>query len=142
MVTKARQNIAAAGLDKVIEVKEGNADNIPFPDGQFDIVVSTASLHHWKQPTVALNEVHRVLKEGGFALMYDLVSDTPQPVIDETRREFGRWKATLFWLHSFEEPFYSQKSFETLAQSTLFKQGQSHFLGLLFCLILKKGQHA
>jgi tRNA1(Val) A37 N6-methylase TrmN6 len=32
MVTKARQNIAAAGLDKVIEVKEGNADNIPFPD--------------------------------------------------------------------------------------------------------------
>jgi ubiquinone/menaquinone biosynthesis C-methylase UbiE len=136
MVTKARQNVETTG---VIEIKEGNAEHVPFPDCSFDIVVSTASIHHWKEPTAGLNEVYRVLKEGGYALVYDLVSDTPAPIMEETRREFGRWKATLFWLHSFEEPFYSRENFEALARPTLFKEGQTRFLGLLCCLILKKG---
>jgi ubiquinone/menaquinone biosynthesis C-methylase UbiE len=138
MVIKAKQNIASAGLDKVIEIKDGNAQSIPFPDEHFDIVVSTASMHHWKQPTVGLNETYRVLKNGGFALIYDLVSDTPATILNETRREFGRWKTTLFWLHSFEEPFYSQKNFGALAKPTLFKECKTRFVGLLFCLILKK----
>jgi len=138
MVTKARQNISAAGMSDAIEVKEGSADHIPFPDQSFDIVVSTASIHHWKEPTAGLNETYRVLKDGGYALIYDLVSDTPQSILDRTKREFGNWKTTLFWLHSFEEPFYSRKNFEALAQPTLFKQGQTQFLGLLCCLVLKK----
>ena len=138
MVTKARQNISAAGMSDAIEVKEGSADHIPFPDQSFDIVVSTASIHHWKEPTAGLNETYRVLKDGGYALIYDLVSDTPQSILDRTKREFGNWKTTLFWLHSFEEPFYSRKNFGALAQPTLFKQGQTQFLGLLCCLVLKK----
>ncbi|MCJ7729789.1 MAG: class I SAM-dependent methyltransferase [Sedimentisphaerales bacterium] len=136
MVIKARQNVETTGI---IEIKEGNADHIPFPDGCFDIVVSTASIHHWKEPTAGLNEVYRVLREGGYALVYDLVSDTPESILVECRREFGRLKTTLFWLHSFEEPFYSRNNFEGLARTTLFREGQTRFLGLLCCLILKKG---
>jgi ubiquinone/menaquinone biosynthesis C-methylase UbiE len=136
MVIKAGQNVEKAG---VIEIKEGNADHVPFPDCSFDIVVSTASIHHWKEPTAGLNEVYRVLREGGYALVYDLVSDTPAPIMEQTKREFGKWKATLFWLHSFEEPFYSRNNFEGLARTTLFREGQTRFLGLLCCLILKKG---
>jgi ubiquinone/menaquinone biosynthesis C-methylase UbiE len=135
MVIKARQNVETTGG---IEIKEGNADHVPFPDCSFDIVVSTASIHHWKEPTVGLNEVYRVLKEGGYALVYDLVSDTPAQIMEQTRREFGRWKATLFWLHSFEEPFYNRENFEALARPTMFRKGQTRFLGLLCCLILKK----
>ncbi|MGA2171913.1 MAG: class I SAM-dependent methyltransferase [Sedimentisphaerales bacterium] len=138
MVIKAQQNIAAAGLKDTIEIKEGNASNIPFPDEAFDIVVSTASIHHWKEPTTGINEVWRVLKKGGYALIYDLVSDTPESILEDCKRQFGRWKTTLFWLHSFEEPFYSQANFQALAQPTLFKKGQTRFLGLLCCLILKK----
>ena len=138
MVIKAKQNIASEGLDKIIEIKEGNAQSIPYPDEHFDIVVSTGSMHHWKQPTIGLNEAYRVLKKDGFALMYDLVSDTPSLILDETRRQLGKWKTTLFWLHSFEEPFYSQVNFEELAKPTLFKEGQTRFVGLLCCLILKK----
>jgi ubiquinone/menaquinone biosynthesis C-methylase UbiE len=138
MVTKAKQNISAAGLDRVIGIKEGNAQSIPYPDEHFDIVVSTGSIHHWKQPTVGLNESYRVLKKGGFALIYDLVSDTPSSIINDTRRKFGKWKTTLFWLHSFEEPFYSKVNFRELAVPSLFKEGQTRFVGLLCCLILKK----
>jgi ubiquinone/menaquinone biosynthesis C-methylase UbiE len=135
MVTKAKEN--TIGVES-IEIREGNAGNIPFPDGYFDIVVSTASIHHWKQPTKGLNEVWRVLKKGDCALIYDLVSDTPQSILADCRREFGRFKTTLFWLHSFEEPFYSRRNFEALVQSTLFRNCQTRFLGLLYCLILKK----
>ncbi|MBE3143709.1 MAG: class I SAM-dependent methyltransferase [Planctomycetes bacterium] len=51
---------------------------MPFPDRSFDIVVSTVSMHHWKQPEACLNEIYRVLKNNSYALIYDLVSDTSE----------------------------------------------------------------
>ena len=138
MVAKARKNMIDAGLSDVIEVKEGNASNIPFADSSFDIVVSTGSIHHWKTPTTALNDVYRVLKPGAYALMYDLVSNTPASLLDEMAREFGKLKTMMFWLHSFEEPFYTRENFESLSQPTLFKKGQTQFVGVLCCLILRK----
>lgn len=141
MVEKARKNMANAGLSNVIEVKEGNASHMPFSDSSFDTVVSTGSVHHWKDPTAALNDVYRVLKQGGYALMYDLVSDTPSPVLKETAREFGKLKMLLLWLHAFEEPFYSCNDFELLARPTLFNKGQTRFVGVMCCLALKKELH-
>ncbi len=138
MVTLAKQNVAQAGLSEFIEIKEGSASCIPFPDQSFDIVVSTVSMHHWKQPEACLNEVYRVLKDNSFALIYDIVSDTPKSTMDEIKREFGRLKATMFWLHNFEEPFYTRQNFEAIAQSSLFGKGRTQFLGLFCCLILKK----
>jgi ubiquinone/menaquinone biosynthesis C-methylase UbiE len=64
MVAKARKNIVDAGLSEVIEIKEGRAGSMPFADGTFDAVVSTGSIHHWKDPIAGLNDVHRVLKHG------------------------------------------------------------------------------
>ena len=47
-------------------------------------------------------------------------------------------KTILFWLHGFEEPFYSRKNLESLARQTLFKGGRTKFVGMFYCLILKK----
>jgi ubiquinone/menaquinone biosynthesis C-methylase UbiE len=138
MVTQAKQNVVEAGLSEFIEVKEGSASHIPFPDRTFDIVVSTVSMHHWKQPEACLNEVYRVLKDNSYALIYDIVSDTPKDILNDIKGECGRLKTTLFWLHSFEEPFYTRQNFEAIAQSSLFGKGRTQFLGLFCCLILKK----
>ncbi|MFC1607379.1 class I SAM-dependent methyltransferase [Candidatus Latescibacterota bacterium] len=138
MVTKARNNLAKAGLSHVIEVKEGNASSLPFGDCSFDVVVSTGSIHHWKYPSTALDEIHRVLKNGGYGLIYDLVSDTPASVLRETAREFGKLHMVSLWLHAFEEPFYSHKDFHLLADPTQFKEGQSRFVGAMCCLVLRK----
>jgi ubiquinone/menaquinone biosynthesis C-methylase UbiE len=138
MIAKARKNMAEAGLSDVIEITEGNASQIPFADRSFDIVVSTGSIHHWKHPIAALNDVYRVLKPGGYALMYDLVTDTPAAILNEMAHQFGRLKMTLFWLHGFEEPFYSRENYQSLARPTLFKEGRTQFVSLLCCLILKK----
>lgn len=139
MVVKAKENMVKAGLSDVIEIREGNASQIPFAGDSFDIVVSQWSIHHWKHPIEGLNEVYRVLKTGGYALMYDLVSDTPAEVLDEMGRKFGRLKMNLFWLHGFEEPFYSRENYESLAHPTLFKEGRTRFVGILCCLVMKKG---
>jgi ubiquinone/menaquinone biosynthesis C-methylase UbiE len=138
MVARARKNVASAGLGRLIEIREGNAARLPFPDRSFDIVVSTGSIHHWKHPTAALNEAYRVLKDGGFALMYDLVTDLPASLSHRARRQFGRVRTIIFWLHGFEEPFYSHRNFAALAQPTLFGEGSTRFVGLLCCLVLKK----
>jgi ubiquinone/menaquinone biosynthesis C-methylase UbiE len=135
MVTKAKENTAKV---ESIEIKEGNAANVPCPDNSFDIIVSTASLHHWKEPVKGLNEIWRLLKNNGFALVYDLVRDTPQSALDDCKRQFGSLKTTLFWLHSFEEPFYTQENFKALAGQSLFKDCRTEFLGLLYCLIMEK----
>jgi ubiquinone/menaquinone biosynthesis C-methylase UbiE len=43
-----------------------------FPEGSFDLVVSTLSMHHWADPTAGLSEIGRVLRPGGRALVWDL----------------------------------------------------------------------
>ena len=138
MVEKARENMKNAGLSGVVNIKEGGSDNIPFADNSFDAIISTGSIHHWKDPTAGLNEIYRVLKQGGYALMYDLVSDTPGNVTEKATQEFCRLKMFLLWLHAFEEPFYSHKDFLLLVRPTQFKDAQTQFVGVMFCLILYK----
>ncbi len=43
----------------------GYAEELPFEDGSFDLVVATDSLHHWRHHDRALEEVRRVLRPGG-----------------------------------------------------------------------------
>jgi ubiquinone/menaquinone biosynthesis C-methylase UbiE len=51
------------------DLRVGNAENLPFPDVRFDVVVSLGVLHHTPNTEVALEEVYRVLKPGGEALI-------------------------------------------------------------------------
>ncbi len=44
---------------------QASADNLPFEDGSFDLVVSIDVLEHVKNPQKMLNEMSRVLKKGG-----------------------------------------------------------------------------
>ena len=43
---------------------EGDAEDLPYPDGAFDAVVSSFGIHHVPRPELALAECKRVLKPG------------------------------------------------------------------------------
>jgi SAM-dependent methyltransferase len=49
----------------------GDVASLAFPDGSFDLVVSTLSMHHWADPAAGLAEIGRVLRPGGRALIWD-----------------------------------------------------------------------
>jgi ubiquinone/menaquinone biosynthesis C-methylase UbiE len=49
----------------------GDVATLPFPDGSFDLVVSTLSMYHWADPTTGLAEIGRVLCPSGRALIWD-----------------------------------------------------------------------
>jgi ubiquinone/menaquinone biosynthesis C-methylase UbiE len=73
MLEKARSRCAKAGLANV-EFKCGDAENLPFADGQFDGVVTRLAVHHFADPQRALDEMFRVLRRGGTAVVVDIVS--------------------------------------------------------------------
>ena len=138
MVAQAQRNVKARGRDNLIEVRLAGASALPFADGTFDRVVSTGSLHHWKDPVGALSEAHRVLKVGGHALMYDLVRDMPEAVREDVRARFGGFRLALLWLHSFEEPFLNVEEMDALGRRTDFAVEGTRFTGALCCLALHK----
>ncbi len=72
MVERAVWHARQSGLADRVRFQVGDVQAMPFPEGQFDLVVSTFSLHHWEDPVRGLAEIHRVLRPGGQARIYDL----------------------------------------------------------------------
>ncbi|MDA3626997.1 methyltransferase domain-containing protein [Saccharopolyspora sp. WRP15-2] len=60
-----------AGLDELIEVKDGSFEDIPFQDNAFDIVWSQDAILHSGDRERVLEEVTRVLKGGGSFIFTD-----------------------------------------------------------------------
>ncbi len=54
---------------------EGNAESLPFGEGQFDAVFSTISFLHYLEPQQVLSEVARVLSPGGRFYLVDITSN-------------------------------------------------------------------
>lgn len=70
MVDIARENAAAADAD--IDFRLGDVSAMPFADGSFDLIVCQAAFKNFRQPVTALNEMHRVLRVGGTAVIQDM----------------------------------------------------------------------
>jgi ubiquinone/menaquinone biosynthesis C-methylase UbiE len=123
MVEISRENAAAAGVN--IEFRQGDATEMPFGDGSFDLVVSQAAFKNFRRPVSALNEMHRVLRAGGKAVIQDLRKEASAADID---REVESQKAgavngfmtkrILGWLRN---RAYSAGHFESLVAESNFR---------------------
>lgn len=70
---------------KSIETVVGDAENMPFADESFDIVVAAFLIVHFNNPKYFFQEVYRVLKPGGVLIVSNINQRKPPEV--ETRTE-------------------------------------------------------
>jgi len=72
--TRARQ------LGRVVDLREADAQALPFPDASFDTVVCTFSLCAIPDERRAVSEMTRVLRPGGLLLLADHIAGATWPV--------------------------------------------------------------
>lgn len=63
LLAHARESAAQAGV--VIEFSEGDAEDLPYPDDSFDVVLSQFGHMFAPRPEMAVREMLRVLRPGG-----------------------------------------------------------------------------
>jgi ubiquinone/menaquinone biosynthesis C-methylase UbiE len=78
MLAIARQR--AAGLGRHADLREGDAEHLPFAGASFDTVVCALSLCTIPHPAAAIGEMKRVLVPGGRLLLLDHIASTWPPV--------------------------------------------------------------
>ena len=88
MIVAAR----AAADDDRLRWMEGTAEELPFPEACFDLVVSTTSFDHWADQQAGLAECARVLAPGGWLVLTDLFSGWLTPTLVGGRRHKARTK--------------------------------------------------
>ncbi|MGD0158672.1 MAG: class I SAM-dependent methyltransferase [Candidatus Bathyarchaeia archaeon] len=80
-VNIAKEKARAAGVQ--IEFRQGDAAYMPFSAGIFDFVICTSAFKNFPEPLRVLDEIFRVLKTGGKALIIDLRKDASKAGINE-----------------------------------------------------------
>jgi ubiquinone/menaquinone biosynthesis C-methylase UbiE len=87
MVELAHQNAAEAGVE--VDFRQGNASAMPFADESFDLLACSAAFKNFSEPHRALEEMYRVLRPGGTALVLDLRKDVTMPEIRKYFQAIG-----------------------------------------------------
>jgi len=70
--------LAALNKNPDIKIIQGNAQNIPFPDNFFDVIIAAAVIEHISNPTKMMNQIYKALRKNGVVII-----TTPNPFFDQ-----------------------------------------------------------
>ncbi|HET6310987.1 MAG TPA: class I SAM-dependent methyltransferase [Candidatus Nitrosotalea sp.] len=109
-----------------IDFRQGDAAVMPFEAESFDLIVCQAAFKNFMHPASALDEMHRVLRSAGTAVIQDMSSDASHADIeDEVRRmRLGWWSSftTKATLEMLRRRAYSPTRFERLVAASPFRK--------------------
>ena len=90
MLAIGKQRTTERGIANV-SFRAADAQNLPFENGAFDVVVCRLALHHLMQPLQVLREMTRVCRAGGKVLVEDIyASEHPERAAFQDRWEVLR----------------------------------------------------
>jgi ubiquinone/menaquinone biosynthesis C-methylase UbiE len=76
--------------EEAIALSQADAERLPFPDASFDMALSIGVLHHTSDTARGIQEIYRVLKPGGTALVMLYHSGNPKWWATASLRGFSR----------------------------------------------------
>ena len=127
MVKIAREKAQQVGAP--VHFEQGSASSLPFPRDSFDLLVCRAAFKNFALPVRALEEMHRVLKPGGRALIIDLRRDASPATVS---REVDRMKLSpvnraitkLTFRFMLLKSAYTKEHFEQMLAQTQFSKAE------------------
>ena len=121
MVERARARLAGRA-----EVREADAERLPFHDGAFDLVVCNDSFHHYPDPDRAAFQMWRVLRKGGALVLGDVWQPAP------ARAVMNAW---MPFSHEGDVRIYSEAELRAIL-GTWFQRVHWSRIGLTGCLVV------
>jgi len=119
----ATENARNAGVR--IDFRLGNASAMPFADDSFDFICCSAAFKNFSEPVKALDEMYRVLRPGGEAMVVDLRKDVSLGEIDVYVKQSGRsridaWMTSWAFRCMLIKRAYTKDEFRRMAEQSRF----------------------
>lgn len=125
-----------------VTFRHGDVAKMPYEDGTFSLIVCQAAFKNFTHPVTALNEMHRVLRPGGVAVIQDMArSATSADIAGEVQR-MGLKPLSAFMtrraLAGLRLRAASAETFRELAAQSAFGKAEIRTSGILMEVRLTK----
>src|SRR5713226_6765119 len=134
------ENAREAGV--TIDFRQGDAAVMPFEADSFDLIVCQAAFKNFVHPASALDEMYRVLRSGGTAVIQDMSSEASHADInlEVQKMHLGWWStfSTTATLEMLRRRAYSPARFKHLAAESRFHSCEITTEGIGLEVRLKK----
>lgn len=133
----AQRNFALRGLQA--RFVHGDGEDLPFDDGEFDVVYSNGVIHHTPNTVRAIQEIHRVLRPGGRIIIMVYAENSwnywRQIVYERGLRqnEFADWSAGEIMSRSVEINSKGQRPLVKVYTAARLRQMFSAFRDIRIC---------
>ncbi len=136
----ASENARKAGVN--VDFQQGDAAVMPFEAESFDLIVCQAAFKNFNHPGSALDEMYRVLRSGGTAVIHDMSSEASHADIEHEveTMELGWFSSftTKATLEGLRRRAYSPARFRQLAAESRFGTCDIQTEGISLEVSLKK----
>ena len=123
MVQIAAEQARNAGVP--VDFRLGNASAMPFAGESFDFIYCSAAFKNFTEPVKALDEMYRVLRPAGEALIVDLSKECPVDEIDRYVEHSGRgpidtWMTKWIFRRVLLKRAYTREDFVRMSDESRF----------------------
>jgi ubiquinone/menaquinone biosynthesis C-methylase UbiE len=89
MLIIGQRNVEAAGLTQRIRLERVDSKKMPYPDLEFDLLISNSLVHHLPDPLSFFAEIKRLVRPGGAILIRDLIRPENDRIVNELVAKVG-----------------------------------------------------
>lgn len=89
MLILGQRNVEEAGLNQRIRLERVDSKRMPYPDLEFDMIVSNSLVHHIPDPLLLFQEIKRLVRPGGAILIRDLIRPESDDIVNDLVGKIG-----------------------------------------------------